>query len=437
MAASFAAAGFFPKTSTPTKPTKNPFPEKPEAISLNAVPKPNKVDNKASIKAQAQTIPKINGVNPGLKVPFENPLLEEEEPQKKYSSPLEAPISSSPFQAAPSKIYNQLPDWSILLAAITYIFLAAEKQLTLSDWKPKRPDMLADAFAFGRMIQDGSVFRQTFPIRSYEIGADRTASIETLMNHLQETALNHVKIAGLLGDGFGATPEMSKRNLIWVVSRIQLLVEHYPSWGDVVEVDTWVGASGKNGMRRDWHVRDNKSGRTILRATSVWVMMNKETRRLAKMPEEVRAEIGPYFIDRLAIRAEDAKKLPKAEKKDSSERFVRKGLTPRWGDLDVNQHVNNVKYIGWILESAPISILEKHELASMTLEYRKECGRDSVLQSLTTVSSSVDCTGEKGVMCEHLLKLESGAEIVKGWTEWRPKRIQEEGNAGAFSGQNA
>ena len=23
---------------------------------------------------------------------------------------------------------------------------------------------------------------------------------------------------------------------------------------------------------------------------------------------------------------------------------------PKWGDLDVNQHVNNVKYIGWILE---------------------------------------------------------------------------------------
>lgn len=25
-------------------------------------------------------------------------------------------------------------------------------------------------------------------------------------------------------------------------------------------------------------------------------------------------------------------------------------LQPRWGDLDINQHVNNVKYIGWILE---------------------------------------------------------------------------------------
>jgi len=47
---------------------------------------------------------------------------------------------------------------------------------------------------------------------------------------VQETALNHVKSAGLLGDGFGSTPEMSKRNLLWVVSQMQVLVEQYPSW---------------------------------------------------------------------------------------------------------------------------------------------------------------------------------------------------------------
>jgi len=47
---------------------------------------------------------------------------------------------------------------------------------------------------------------------------------------LQETALNHVKTAGLLGDGFGSTPEMSKRNLFWVVSQMQAIVERYPCW---------------------------------------------------------------------------------------------------------------------------------------------------------------------------------------------------------------
>ncbi|KAI7986790.1 hypothetical protein LOK49_LG14G01529 [Camellia lanceoleosa] len=30
---------------------------------------------------------------------------------------------------------------------------------------------------------------------------------------------------------------------------------------------------------------------------NVWVMMNKETQRLSKIPDEVRVEIGPYFLD--------------------------------------------------------------------------------------------------------------------------------------------
>jgi fatty acyl-ACP thioesterase B len=48
--------------------------------------------------------------------------------------------------------------------------------------------------------------------------------------HKQETALNHVWMSGLLGDGFGATHGMIKNNLIWVVSRMQVQVEHYPIW---------------------------------------------------------------------------------------------------------------------------------------------------------------------------------------------------------------
>ncbi|TVU23702.1 hypothetical protein EJB05_26081 [Eragrostis curvula] len=414
MAGSLAASAFFPgpgpSPATSVRSSKNSAGELPDNLSVRGIAAtPNPPPRAMQVKAQAQALPKVNGTKVNHKgMGHDN---EETVPH-----------------SAPKTFYNQLPDWSIILAAVTTIFLAAEKQWTLLDWKPKRPDMLVDTFGFGRIIQDGLVFRQNFLIRSYEIGADRTASIETLMNHLQETALNHVKTAGLLGDGFGATPEMSKRNLIWVVSKIQLAVEQYPSWGDMVQVDTWVAASGKNGMRRDWHVRDYNSGRTILRATSIWVMMNKKTRRLSKMPEEVRAEIGPYFNSRSAITDEQSEKLAKPGNKidgGSTKQFIRKGLTPRWSDLDVNQHVNNVKYIGWILESAPISILEKHELASMTLDYRKECGRDSVLQSLTAVTGDCATTdGDQGavaIQCDHLLQLESGADIVKARTEWRPK----------------
>ncbi|PKA46788.1 Palmitoyl-acyl carrier protein thioesterase, chloroplastic [Apostasia shenzhenica] len=408
MVASIAASAFFPSpssSSTASGRASKTIGEGAELLDVRGtVARPSSSSAAMQVKPNAQAVPKVNRT----KVALKSDTMKAEE---------DAPSS------APRTFYNQLPDWSMLLAAITTIFLAAEKQWTLLDWKPRRPDMLADAFGLGKIVENGLAFRQSFSIRSYEIGADRTASIETLMNHLQETALNHVRVAGLMNDGFGATPEMSKRDLIWVVTKMQVFVEKYPSWGDVVQVDTWVGSSGKNGMRRDWHVMDCGTGEILVRAKSVWVLMNKHTRKLSKMPENVRAEIEPYFIERTAIIEEDTKKLPKLD--DSTAHFVKKGLTPRWGDLDVNQHVNNVKYIGWILESAPTAILESHELAGMTLEYRRECGRDSVLQSLTSIST--DCTdGMLGndMECEHLLRLDCGSEIVRGRTKWRPKRAQ-------------
>uniref|UniRef100_A0A6N2N2P8 Acyl-ACP thioesterase-like C-terminal domain-containing protein n=1 Tax=Salix viminalis TaxID=40686 RepID=A0A6N2N2P8_SALVM len=112
---------------------------------------------------------------------------------------------------------------------------------------------------------------------------------------------------------------------------------------------------------------------------------------------------------------------------------------PRWNDLDVNQHVNNVKYISWILDSAPPPILESHELAGITLEYRRECGRDSKLQSLTAVSDTgIGNLGNPGeAECQHLLRLEDGAEIVRGRTEWRPKYANNFGIMGQIPVESA
>ncbi|CAH8383845.1 unnamed protein product [Eruca vesicaria subsp. sativa] len=365
---------------------------------LNSTPNSGRM----KVKPNAQAPPKINGKKVNLPSSVEVLKADNEKP-------------------APRTFINQLPDWSMLLAAITTIFLAAEKQWMMLDWKPRRSDMIMDPFGLGRIVQDGLVFRQNFSIRSYEIGADRSASIETVMNHLQETALNHVKSAGLMENGFGSTPEMFKKNLIWVVARMQVVVDKYPTWGDVVEVDTWVSQSGKNGMRRDWLVRDCNTGEIVTRASSLWVMMNKLTRRLSKIPEEVRGEIEPYFVNSDPVIAEDSRKLTKLDDKTAD--YVRSGLTPRWSDLDVNQHVNNVKYIGWILESAPAGMLESQKLKSMTLEYRRECGKDSVLQSLTAVSGcDVGNLGTAGgVECQHLLRLQDGAEVVRGRTEWSSK----------------
>jgi len=40
-------------------------------------------------------------------------------------------------------------------------------------------------------------------------------------------------------------------------------------------------------------------------------------------------------------------------------------MQPRWADLDPNQHVNNVRYIGWILEVKTLLLLSPSRWCSV------------------------------------------------------------------------
>ena len=53
----------------------------------------------------------------------------------------------------------------------------------------------------------------------------RLLLIYSFESFLQETTLNHVKTAWLLGDEFSSTPKMCKRYLIWVVTTMQVMMD--------------------------------------------------------------------------------------------------------------------------------------------------------------------------------------------------------------------
>uniref|UniRef100_A0ACD5VM62 Uncharacterized protein n=1 Tax=Avena sativa TaxID=4498 RepID=A0ACD5VM62_AVESA len=244
-----------------------------------------------------------------------------------------------------------------------------------------------DPFRQAQIVEGGVRYKQTVVVRSYEVGPDKTVTLETILNLLQETALNHVWMSGLLGDGFGATHGMIKNNLIWVVSRMHVQVDHYP--------------------------------------ICTWVMMNKNTRRLSKMPEEVRAEISPWFIDRHAIQEEASEKIIKLD--------------------------SNAKHVDSNLKTIPDQFLQHHQLNSIILEYRKECGSSDVVQSMCQPDEDSVLHGENVNMVRgpsllpeiinghhslagalqqwptkytHLLQLttcDGHEEIVRGRTTWKKK----------------
>lgn len=87
------------------------------------------------------------------------------------------------------------------------------------------------------------------------------------------------------------------------------------------------------------------------------------------------------------------------------------------------------------MQSVPLEILEKYNMGSITLEYRRECRQSDMLDSLTSVkkrllheennnSTTSDrntrCTTD--MECTHLLRMQDdNSDIVRARTVWSLK----------------
>ncbi|GLT52086.1 hypothetical protein SLA2020_254480 [Shorea laevis] len=300
-----------------------------------------------------------------------------------------------------------------------------EKKQVLSDyWKQIRQpaaDTIAHDQLCGKLLQHTPIFQQDLLVKSFEIGPDYKMSIVALAKNLQETEINHFKSMGLNEDGFGSTQEMTKRDLVWIIRKLHIHVNRYPSWGDIVQVTNWLYESGKTGLRSDSIVSDVKTGEILLLASCGLVMMNKKTRKVSKFIEEAKEEIRPHLMPNCSPIVEDVRNFSQVDF-DKTE-YIHTDLKPGWNDLDVNQHVNNTKYVDWFLESTPRTILKTHELSFITLEYRKECYGDAVLLSLTREPRRSDHLSMNNgrIEFEHWLCLDSGPLVVRGRTMWKPR----------------
>ena len=62
-------------------------------------------------------------------------------------------------------------------------------------------------------------------------------------------------------------------------------MRRYPRWGDCVEVMTYWKVKGKVGAVREWTIVDAHTKEVLGTGTSSWVMVNTETRRIARIPQ--------------------------------------------------------------------------------------------------------------------------------------------------------
>ncbi|MCL1832895.1 MAG: thioesterase, partial [Leptospirales bacterium] len=82
-------------------------------------------------------------------------------------------------------------------------------------------------------------------------------------------------------------------------------------------------------------------------------------------------------------------------------------------DCDFYQHVNNVKYVEWCIETLPIEFLKKHRLYEIDINFKKESSIGDRL-IVKTCAGSEDNTFIHSITSE-----ESGKDVVRMKSIWK------------------
>lgn len=181
-------------------------------------------------------------------------------------------------------------------------------------------------------------FQETFKIRASEIDFNQQATLPAICNLLQEVAGNHARELE-----FDIT-DLQKDELTWVLHRLHVQMDRFPNWRETITIKTW--PSSGDGLRayRDFLIMDG-NGDIIGRSLSYWLIMNIQSRRPARIPQKI-LEMAPDNTNHV-LPVTDSN-FPKLDQVDYSQQFE-----VRQTDLDLNRHVNNVRFIEWALSCLP------------------------------------------------------------------------------------
>jgi medium-chain acyl-[acyl-carrier-protein] hydrolase len=187
-----------------------------------------------------------------------------------------------------------------------------------------------------------SIYSHEWDINFTQCAPNSYLKYVDLCNLLQLTAAEHSILGGL------SFNDLQEHNQAWVLSKILIEIDELPKWQDKIVVKTWIESMVDSRSTRNIEMYLN--GKKIAGATSFWVVFNTEIRKAQSLvlPHEQYEK----FPDNKAT----AGTFSRINIIQETEKIIERNVV--LSDLDIVNHVNNVKYLEWCLDTLnPESIL--------------------------------------------------------------------------------
>ncbi len=201
-----------------------------------------------------------------------------------------------------------------------------------------------------------SIYTQYWEVNFTQCTPNGVLKYTDLCNMLQLTAAKHSELGGI------SFVDMQQFNQAWVLSRMRVEIIQMPKWKDTITINTWINNLENSRSIRAFEVLVNN--KKMIGSETFWAVFNTKTRK----PEA------------LALPHEHFEKFP--ENKATHQSFSKINIqnekeivfekTVVLSDLDIVNHVNNVKYLEWCLDCIDEKKILNQSITSFEMNFLKE-----------------------------------------------------------------
>ena len=212
-------------------------------------------------------------------------------------------------------------------------------------------------------------------------------SITELCDLLLETASLH---ATSVGFGF---EDMHKENSAWVLTRLLIRIQEPAKVFDLVKIETWVDSMSTAFTTRKFNIR-NGNGSVIASASSTWMLIDIKSRR----PKLIEEGLFQYLLEpgKECLTGQPAKiEKPKIMGNPFLYRV-------KYSDIDIQNHVNSVKYLEWAIDQFPKTQFMQYRLYEVQINYLAE----------TLFGDELEITSGQPAENEYILNMDNQRKTV-------------------------
>src|SRR5471030_716968 len=239
----------------------------------------------------------------------------------------------------------------------------------------------------------GKSFTKKYEIHYYEVNANLRCKLSSIINFICDVGTQQSEYFGCGID------YCTKNNCAWVFYKYDVKMYRYPVFGEVISITTQpVGFKKFYGLRK--YIIKDQSDNVIGEALALFFLIDIEKRRPMRIQKEQYDIYGvdgdvdyDISMDKIAIIDEEQ---------------YQKQFNVRYSDIDSNNHVNNVKYIEWAVESVPVDVINNYVIKRIKVVYEKE----TTYGDKISVSATIKEIDNANLKSYHTIRNSEGAQLT-------------------------